>query len=66
MIAAVVIDKWKLAIFKKHLDAGGFTYEEGPGITADTLSLKVTTPDAMTLLPFMEAAQSECKRKKMI
>lgn len=63
MIAGVAIDKWKLSIFKKHLDAGGFKYTEHPGLTEDTLFLKVTTDTATALKPIIEAAQRECRNK---
>jgi hypothetical protein len=43
MIAGVVIDDWKLPIFKRHLDAAGFTYTQHPGVTKDTITLKVLT-----------------------
>ena len=57
--AGVVIDDWKLSIFKRHLDAAGFTYTQHPGLTKDTLLLKVKTEWISTLQPVIEAAQKE-------
>jgi len=58
--AGVAIDAWKLAIFKRHLDAGGFSYTEHPGLTPGTLFLKVKTERIATLQPVIERAQKEC------
>lgn len=61
MIAGVVIDGWKLPIFKRHLDAAGYEYTEHPGITPDTLTLKVTFKWLHMLQPIIEAANAECR-----
>lgn len=58
--AAVAIDAWKLPIFKKHLDAAGYTYTEGPGVTADTLILSVKFAWVKDLMPVIKAANAEC------
>lgn len=65
MIAGVAIDKWKLSIFKKHLDEAGFKYTEHPGVTKDTLLLKVETVSAGALQPTIEKAQLACRRSRM-
>lgn len=61
LTAAVAIDKWKLAIFKRHLDAAGYAYTEGPGLTADMLILKVKTVSVSALGQVVLAANRECK-----
>lgn len=61
MMAGVAIESWKLAIFKRHLDAAKYEYTEHPGVTADTLFLKVKTADVMALQEVLKAAQRECK-----
>jgi hypothetical protein len=61
MKAGVVIDGWKLPIFKRHLDAAGYKYTEHPGLTADTLTLKVTCEWAHKLQPIVKAANDECR-----
>lgn len=58
--AGIAIDNWKLAIFKRHLDAGGFVYTEHPGLTPDAMILKVQSPTIAALQPVVEAAQKEC------
>ena len=60
---AVAIDDWKLPIFKKHLDAAGYSYTEGPGITEHTLILSVKYEWLRDLKPIIEAANAECKNK---
>lgn len=60
-LAGVAIDSWKLAIFKKHLEASGFSYTVKPGITEDTLLLMVTYEKLQDLAPIVQAAQAECR-----
>lgn len=62
--AAVVIDRWKLPIFKRYLDNCKCTYTESPGITKDTLLLKVEYDFVANLKPIIEAANAECAREK--
>jgi hypothetical protein len=40
LTAGIAIDRWKLAIFKRHLDGAGYGYTEHPGVTADTMLLR--------------------------
>ena len=58
--AAIAIDDWKLATFKRHLEAAGYAYTEHPGITADTLLLTVKVDLIAPLQRVVEAAQREC------
>lgn len=60
MIAGVVIDDWKLPVFKRHLDAAGFKYTQHPGVTPDTITLKVITEWVHKLQPVVKAANDEC------
>jgi hypothetical protein len=62
--AGVTIDEWKLPTFKKHLDAAGYSYTEHPGVTADTLLLKVKYEWVADLKPIIEAANTECANAK--
>ena len=39
--AAIVLDSWKLKIFKKHLDEAGFDYRQHSGPGHDCITLKV-------------------------
>ena len=58
--AAVAIDNWKLPTFKRHLDAAGYAYTEGPGVTHDTLILSVKYEWVADLKPIIETANKEC------
>lgn len=58
--AIVVIDDWKLPIFRKHLDEAGYTYIEQPGIMPDTLFLKVQCKRITKLQKIVEKSQHEC------
>ena len=58
--AGIAIDDWKLATFKHHLEAAGYAYTEHPGVTANTLLLKVKTERIAPLQKVVEAAQREC------
>ncbi len=60
--AAVVLDSWKLGIFKRHLDEAGFNYTEKPGITNDTLTLQVEYEWVSQLQPVIESANKECRK----
>ena len=59
--AAVVIDKWKLAIFTKHLQAAGYKFETLKGITEGSLTLKVEDEWVAERQPVEQAANNECK-----
>jgi hypothetical protein len=62
--AGTVLDDWKLAVFKKHLDAAGYKYEEPVPFTDGTLVLKVHYEWVHELQPIIEAAQRECAELK--
>lgn len=57
----IAIDRWKLPIFKRHLDAAEYRFTEHPGDTPDTMLLKVKARFASDLQPVVEAAQKECR-----
>ena len=58
--AAVVIDRWKLPIFERHLQQKGYKWIEQEGETRDTLILKVDYDWLSDLYPVIEAANAEC------
>ena len=64
--AGIVIDSWKLPIFERHLSQDGYTYEQGPGVTPDTLSLFVHTENLKALEIVVRAANTEAKRTGVI
>lgn len=62
--AGVVIDNWKLPIFKEHLTKGKYTFEEFPGLTPDSMLLQVHTNSVVELEPVVRAANEEAARRK--
>jgi hypothetical protein len=62
--AAVVLDSWKLSIFKRHLDAAAYKYDEPLPFTDGTLVLRVHYEWVHKLQPILMAAQLECASKK--
>lgn len=62
-IAGVVIDAYKLDIFKKHLDAGGYKYTQHDGPKPGTLTLRVEYEWVESIQPVIQAANDEAKRK---
>ena len=62
--AAVAIDDWKLQTFKKHLDAAGYSWTVGPGVTHDTLILSVKFEWVRELKQIIEAANAECANER--
>jgi hypothetical protein len=59
MKAGIAIDTWKLPIFDRHLTKAGYAFKQGPGITADTLLLTVTTENIEALGFVVRAANTE-------
>lgn len=60
----IVIDAWKFPIFEKHLVAAKYTFEQHPGISSDTLTLKVMANSLKHLETVVRAANTEAARKK--
>lgn len=58
--AGIVLDAWKLPIFKRHLKAAGYAFTVHPGVTANTVTVKVKTERIAPLQRVVEAAQKEC------
>lgn len=61
-IAGVAIDKYKLPVFKKHLDGAGYTFTESPGLSPETLILKVPYKWVHELKSIIEAANKEATK----
>jgi hypothetical protein len=59
-VAAVAVDDWKVPIFRKHLDAAGYRYEEPVPFFDGTSIIKVSYEWVHELQPIIEAAQREC------
>ncbi len=59
MKVAIAIDDWKLPIFQKTLDKKGYKYTKHPGLTPNTLFLKVETDTIGKLQPIIERMNQE-------
>jgi len=57
----IAIDQWKLSTFKRVLEGAGYAFTKHPGVTSDTLLLKVKTDSISDLQPFVEKANKECR-----
>lgn len=57
--AAIAIDDWKLPIFKRHLEAAGYTFTQSVGFTPSTLLLAVAHDDLGALHGVVKAANTE-------
>lgn len=58
----IIIDRYKLAIFKEHLDTAGYRYTEHPGPIANTITLRVSCEWVADLKPIVEAANLAAKQ----
>ena len=60
----IVLDSWKLPIFKKILGDAGYEYErhEGPGVRVITLTIQ--TESIAKLQPFVKKANDEAAKSK--
>ena len=63
MKAGIVIDRWKLPIFTRHLKQAGYSYDEKGELVEATLVLTVETNDGAALQKVLTAAATECARK---
>lgn len=61
--AGIVIDMWKLDIFKRHLEQAGFTFTYMPFMEY-TLLLHVHTDNLEALKHTLKAATEEAKKSK--
>ena len=58
-VAGIVIEPWKLSIFKKHLDAAGLIYTQSKGPVPGTILLTVRCESPIAIKPIVEAAHKE-------
>lgn len=64
MKAGIVVDDWKLPVFRERLTAAGFTYTDAGGLTHDTTVLTVVTDDVSRLGDIVKECQRECHRQR--
>ncbi len=64
MKAAIVVDDWKLPVFRKRLTEAGYAYTDAGGLTHNTTVLTVETNDMLKLKAVIENCQSECRKQR--
>lgn len=64
MKAGIVLDNWKLPIFRKRLTEAGYEYEDGGGLTSDTTVLTVETDDVLALKKVIESCEAESRKSR--
>lgn len=62
--AAIAIDDWKLPIFERHLSKAGYTFEQLPGVTGDSLFLMVNSLSFKDLEKVVRAANTEARKSR--
>lgn len=62
--AAIVIDAWKLSIFERHLQQGGYATKFQSQFPGEALMLKVDTANLEALAEVVKAANAEAARTK--
>lgn len=65
MRAGIVVDDWKLPVFRKRLTEAGFEYTDAGGLTHATTVLTVETDDVSRLGDVVKACQHECRKQRM-
>lgn len=63
---AIAIDKWKLPIFKRHLDKAKYAFQTSAGLTPEMLILTVFTDNPKLLEVICRSAQKEAARKRYV
>ena len=64
MRAGIVVDDWKLPVFRKRLTEAGYHYEDGGAARVNTTLLTVETQNVFALKEVLDACQRECARMK--
>lgn len=61
-IAGVIVDDYKLSVFRRVLTEAGYTYTEQPGPTPMTTTMMVKYTWVASLKPVIEQAMKECAK----
>lgn len=64
MKAGIVVDNWKLPVFRERLTEAGYEYTDAGGFTHDTTVLTVVTDNMLALKQVIEACQAECRKSR--
>ena len=61
-IAGVVVDNYKLPVFRRIITEAGYKFTEHVGVTHDTTTIKVEYDFVYKLQPFIEKANKEATK----
>jgi hypothetical protein len=64
MKAGIVVDDWKLPVFRKRLTEAGYMYEDGGAAGNGVTVLTVHTGDPWALKKLLELCQAECRAQR--
>lgn len=64
MKVGIVVDDWKLPIFRRRLAGARYQYTDAGGLTPNTTLLTVETDDLSALSVVVQAAQKECSEQR--
>lgn len=62
MRMGIVVDDWKLFVFKKHLEGVGLYFEVGRGSVDGVSLLTIVSYSRARIESVVEAAEAECKK----
>lgn len=65
MKAAIVLDSWKLEIFKKTLDEKGYSYTQHKGLDDESVILQVETDSIESLAPVVREMNAKAARSRL-
>lgn len=65
-IAAIVLDDWKLDIFKRILTDAGYRFTEHEGVTPDTVTLKVEATNMVILGEVVKACNNAAEQSRRL
>lgn len=64
MKVGIVLDKWKLPVFRRRLSDADYTFEEKGNLTEQAVVLTVETEVPASLKTVIEQCQDECSKLK--
>lgn len=64
MRAGIVVDDWKLAVFRRRLEEAGYSYEDKGEFRPNITLLHVEFTDQEHLTRVLEEATDECNRQR--
>jgi hypothetical protein len=64
MKAGIVVDDWKLPVFRKRLTEAGYTYTDAGALTNGTTVLTVQTDNMLKLKKLLELCQAQCRAQR--